>query len=411
LKLPVYPRGGIPDDVIAIATGQGHTVGHYASLEGDGRPGIARGVNVVELLADATDEQGGRAWLSTKASVAVTGLYQRIPLTQFTDNQRERKLAPTISLAALAAGSGSLAHHDAQATEADHGDGHEKPLDGHGGGHGESHEILLPFDAANDAHPDSEYRWAMSIDNDKCTGCGACVAACYTENAIPIVGEEGMARHREMSWIRIERYVDEGDRTDGLERRPHPDREALGKTDVRYAPMLCQHCGAAPCESVCPVIATYHTPEGLNGMVYNRCVGTRYCGNNCSYKVRRFNYFDYSRHNWPGNLNLMQNPDVTTRQQGVMEKCSFCVQRIMTARQTAKNEDRPIADGEVVTACQQTCPSQAIEFGNAKDKKSKVVVTSNNEKRAYHSLHVLNTRPAITYLKQVDRADDERSHG
>jgi molybdopterin-containing oxidoreductase family iron-sulfur binding subunit len=158
-------------------------------------------------------------------------------------------------------------------------------------------------------------------------------------------------------------------------------------------------------------IATYHTPEGLNGMVYNRCVGTRYCGNNCSYKVRRFNYFDYSRQNWPGNLNLMQNPDVTTRQQGVMEKCSFCVQRIMTARQTAKNEDRPIADGEVVTACQQTCPSQAIEFGNAKDKKSKVVVTSNNEKRAYHSLHVLNTRPAITYLKQVDRADDERSHG
>jgi molybdopterin-containing oxidoreductase family iron-sulfur binding subunit len=366
---------------------------------------------VVALLADATDEQGGRAWLSTKASVAVTGLYQRIPLTQFTDNQRERKLAPTISLAALAAGSGSLAHHDAQATEADHGDGHEKPLDGHGGGHGESHEILLPFDAANDAHPDSEYRWAMSIDNDKCTGCGACVAACYTENAIPIVGEEGMARHREMSWIRIERYVDEGDRTDGLERRPHPDREALGKTDVRYAPMLCQHCGAAPCESVCPVIATYHTPEGLNGMVYNRCVGTRYCGNNCSYKVRRFNYFDYSRNNWPGNLNLMQNPDVTTRQQGVMEKCSFCVQRIVSARQTAKNEGRPIADGEVVTACQQTCPSQAIEFGNAKDKKSKVVVTSDNEKRAYHSLHVLNTRPAITYLKQVDRADDERSHG
>jgi len=251
----------------------------------------------------------------------------------------------------------------------------------------------------------------LAMDAAACIGCGACVAACYTENAIPIVGEEGMARHREMSWIRIERYVDEGDRTGGLERRPHPDREALGKTDVRYAPMLCQHCGAAPCESVCPVIATYHTPEGLNGMVYNRCVGTRYCGNNCSYKVRRFNYFDYSRHNWPGNLNLMQNPDVTTRQQGVMEKCSFCVQRIVTARQTAKNEDRPIADGEVVTACQQTCPSQAIEFGNAKDKKSKVVVTSNNEKRAYHSLHVLNTRPAITYLKQVDRADDERSHG
>ena len=397
VKLPVYPRGAIQDDVIAIAIGQGHAVGHYASLEGDGRPGVARGVSVISLLSDGADENGGRAWLDTRASVAKTGQYQRIPLSQFTDNQRQRKLAPTISLAAVAAGEGHLGD-----------DGHAGD---HGGGHAEGHEILLPFDPANDAHPDSEYRWAMTIDNDKCSGCGACVAACYTENSIPIVGEEGMARHREMSWIRIERYVDEGDRSGGLARRPHPDREELGKTDVRYAPMLCQQCGSAPCESVCPVIATYHSPEGLNGMVYNRCVGTRYCANNCSYKVRRFNYWDYSRESWPGNMNLMHNPDVTTRQQGVMEKCTFCVQRIHTARQKAKDEGRPIADGEVKTACQQTCPSQAIEFGNAKDKKSKVAVTAHDEKRAYHSLHVLNTRPAITYLKQVDRSDDERSHG
>jgi len=161
------------------------------------------------------------------------------------------------------------------------------------------------------------------------------------------------------------------------------------------------------------VIATYHTPDGLNGMVYNRCVGTRYCANNCTYKVRRFNYWDYSRENWPGNMNLMNNPDVTTRQQGVMEKCTFCVQRIHTARQKAKDEGREIADGEVKTACQQTCPSQAIEFGNAKDKQSQVVKTADDEKRAFHSLHILNTRPAITYLKQVDRSgsDDERSHG
>ncbi|MFT5695177.1 MAG: anaerobic selenocysteine-containing dehydrogenase/Fe-S-cluster-containing dehydrogenase component [Myxococcota bacterium] len=422
VKLPVYPRGGIQDNVIAIAIGQGHTVGHYASLAGDGRPGVARGVSVVSLLADAASDNGGQAWLSTKASVTVAGQYQRIPLTQFTDNQRGRKLAPTISLAALAAGTESLDGHGAghavpaAAAAAAHGGGHaeEAAEAGHGaaaGGHGEPHEILLPYDPANDAHPDNPYRWAMSIDNDKCTGCGACVAACYTENSIPIVGEEGMARHREMSWIRIERYVDEGDRSGGTKRRPYPDREALGKTDVRYAPMLCQHCGAAPCESVCPVIATYHSEDGMNAMIYNRCVGTRYCGNNCSYKVRRFNYFDYSRHNWPGNMNQMLNPDVTARQQGVMEKCTFCVQRVASARQTAKNEGRPIADGEVRTACQQTCPSQAIQFGNAKDKSSKVVTTSNDEKRAYHSLHVLNTRPAITYLKQVDRADDERSHG
>ena len=394
IKLPVYTRGGIQDDVVAIAIGQGHTVGHYASLEGDGRPGVARGVSVISVLADATDGDGGRAWLSTKANITNAKAYQRIPLTQFTDNQHGRKLAPTVSLLAVANGEGHIA------------DGGE-----HGGGHGEAHEIIKPYDMANDAHPDSPYRWGMSIDNDKCTGCGACVAACYTENAIPIVGEDGMARHREMSWIRIERYVDEGDTTGGKERRPHPDREALGKTDVRYAPMLCQQCGAAPCESVCPSFATYHSPDGLNGMIYNRCLGTRYCANNCTYKVRRFNYFDYSREAWPGNLNLMLNPDVTARQQGVMEKCTFCVQRIQQAAQKAKDEGRDIADGEVKTACQQTCPSQAIEFGNSKDKKSTVVVTASDEKRAYHSLHVLNTRPAITYLKQVDRADDERSHG
>jgi molybdopterin-containing oxidoreductase family iron-sulfur binding subunit len=412
IALPVYPRGGIQDDVIAIAIGQGHTVGHYASLAGDGQPGKARGASVISLLSDATDENGGRAWLSTKATVSGKMGYQRIPLTQFTDNQRGRKLAPTISLAALAMAGVHGDDHGvvaAAAAAGGHDGGHDAPAAT--AGHGEGHEIIIPFDTANDAHPDNEYRWAMSIDNDKCTGCGACVAACYTENSIPIVGEEGMARHREMSWIRIERYVDEGDREDGHERRPHPDREALGKTDVRYAPMLCQHCGAAPCEAVCPVIATYHTPEGLNGMVYNRCVGTRYCANNCTYKVRRFNYFDYSRENWPGNMNLMLNPDVTARQQGVMEKCTFCVQRIATARQTAKDEGRPIADGEVVVACQQSCPSQAIQFGNSKDEKSRVVAASSDEKRAYHSLHVLNTRPAITYLKQVDRADDERSHG
>ena len=189
-----------------------------------------------------------------------------------------------------------------------------------------------------------------------------------------------------------------------------PDREELGKTDVRHVPMLCQHCGAAPCESVCPVIATYHTPDGLNGMVYNRCVGTRYCANNCVYKVRRFNYFDYGNDNWPGLMSLMLNPDVTVRQQGVMEKCSFCVQRIQAANQPRKDAGEIIQDGDVVTACEQSCPTSAITFGNARDdgaelnKKAKAA-----EKRAYHVLHVLNVRPGITYLAQVSR-DGEESH-
>jgi molybdopterin-containing oxidoreductase family iron-sulfur binding subunit len=216
-----------------------------------------------------------------------------------------------------------------------------------------------------------------------------------------------------MNWIRIERYVGEGndDVREDSERRPTPDGEILGHAEVRHLPMLCQHCGAAPCEAVCPVIATYHSPEGINGMIYNRCVGTRYCANNCVYKVRRFNYFDYGRLNWPGLLGLMLNPDVTVRNQGVMEKCSFCSQRIEAARQPAKDEGREIGDGEVVTACQQACPSDAITFGNYKEESSSVsTLARQGEDRAYHALQELNTRPAVTYLAQVRREKNEGVH-
>jgi molybdopterin-containing oxidoreductase family iron-sulfur binding subunit len=233
------------------------------------------------------------------------------------------------------------------------------------------------------------------------------VAACYVENNVPVVGEALTLRSRQMSWIRIERYVGEGVVEGGAERRMRPDGEKLGDVDIRNSPMLCQQCGAAPCESVCPVLATYHNPEGLNGMVYNRCVGTRYCSNNCPYKVRRFNYFDYSREDWPGLLNLMANPDVTVRQQGVMEKCTFCVQRIQGARQIAKDEGRPIADGEVKTACQQSCPANAISFGNLRDGESQVSKKSADPVRGYHALYELNTRPAITYLAKVTRGPVE----
>jgi anaerobic selenocysteine-containing dehydrogenase/Fe-S-cluster-containing dehydrogenase component len=392
VELPVYPRGGVRDDVVAVAIGQGHTEGHFASMANDGAPGQARGVNILSVLPASSDSAGARAFLSTKAKLTKTGAFSRIPLSQWTDNQRGRNLVPEVTLAALT--------------------GHAE--ESHGGGHHDGPPF--EYDPANDAHPDSDYRWGMSIDNDRCTGCSACVAACYIENNVPVVGQEGATRHREMSWIRIERYVGEGDTEGGGERRPHPDREVLGQVEVRQAPMLCQHCGAAPCEAVCPVIATYHTDEGLNGMVFNRCVGTRYCANNCVYKVRRFNYFDYSRENWPGMLGMMLNPDVTVRAQGVMEKCSFCVQRIEAARQPAKDEKRPIADGEVVTACQQSCPTNAITFGNSRDPKSAVVAKAAQPNRAYHSLQVLNTRPAITYLAQVRRTDapapgHDTSHG
>jgi molybdopterin-containing oxidoreductase family iron-sulfur binding subunit len=398
LEVPALPRGGIRDDAIAIAIGQGHTQGHYASLAGDGQPGEARGVSALDLLPSVTDESGGRAFLTARARLTKTGGFQRLPLVQATDNKRKRMLGEALPLAVV--------------TGESHGDDHGP---GHGGGHhgadlgpayANEHAPIEPYDATADSHEDSAYRWGMTIDLDRCTGCSACVAACYLENNIPVVGEEGTVRGRQMAWIRIERFIGEGhvDYWDAPERgrRPNPNNETLGETDVRNSPMLCQQCGAAPCEPVCPPIATYHNPEGLNGMVYNRCIGTRYCSNNCPYKVRRFNYFDYSQHNWPGLFDLMLNPDVTVRGQGVMEKCMFCVQRIAAARQPAKDEGRNIRDGEVVTACQQSCPTQAIGFGNLKDPDSVVSKTS-EDKRGYHALHVLNTRPAITYLAKVTR--------
>jgi anaerobic selenocysteine-containing dehydrogenase/Fe-S-cluster-containing dehydrogenase component len=416
LDVSVYPRGGVRDDVVAIPTGQGHTVGFYASMaavftSGESQPGVARGVNVAGILPAAFDEAGGQAFVSTKASVAKTGRFRRLALSQWTDNQRKRGLAPEVSIHDLAK-SGGMAHFAAaaEASESggDHGDAAEQAEAGGGGHHFDGPPFK--FDPANDAHPDQPYRWGMTIDNDKCTGCSACIAACYMENNGTIVGEVEAIRHREMSWLRIERYVGDGDDDvrDGAERRPTPDGEILGLNEVRHLPMLCQHCGAAPCESVCPVIATYHTPEGINGMVYNRCVGTRYCANNCTYKVRRFNYFDYGRLNWPGLLGLMLNPDVTVRGQGVMEKCSFCSQRISAARQPAKDEGVDIADGEVLTACQQACPSGAIDFGNFKDDSSAAVQKAKlGEDRAYHALQELNTRSAITYLAQVRREKNE----
>jgi molybdopterin-containing oxidoreductase family iron-sulfur binding subunit len=270
------------------------------------------------------------------------------------------------------------------------------------------------YDPANDSTADDPFRWGMTIDVDKCTGCSACVVACYVENNISIVGEEGARRNRLMSWLRIERYIGAGEPDLETGRHRPEDREQLGDVDVRHSPMMCQQCGAAPCEPVCPVLATYHTPEGLNGMIYNRCIGTRYCSNNCPYKVRRFNFFDYQIESWPEPMRLMLNPDVTVRGQGVMEKCTYCVQRIESARQDAKSAGHPIADGAITPACVQTCPTHALQFGNLKDPQSGVNQRiESNPARAYHALHVLNTRPGSTYLAKVNRGaeSEEGGHG
>jgi molybdopterin-containing oxidoreductase family iron-sulfur binding subunit len=246
-------------------------------------------------------------------------------------------------------------------------------------------------------HPYPGVKWGMVVDLNKCIGCGDCVVACNAENNIPIVGKDQVLVGREMQWLRVDRYYS-GDVDDPA---------------ISNQIMLCQQCDNAPCENVCPVAATTHSPDGLNQMVYNRCVGTRYCSNNCPYKVRRFNYFNYRDHynnsyQQSNLLSLVYNPEVTVRSRGVMEKCTFCIQRIMDARSNAIEEHIQFKGSAVKTACQEACNTNAIKFGDSNDKTSEIYKLRTHD-LAYYVLEDVNTRPNVTYLAKLRNTDTEVS--
>ena len=299
--------------------------------------------------------------------------------------------------------------HDDHVSHDDHGHGHAKhwPADFHS-----HHELFDLTEGTREMYkqenPAYSNMWGKAIDLNKCIGCNSCVVACQSENNVPIVGKAEVWRGREMHWIRIDRYYGRNLYTDN-------DQEEDNDYQIVHQPVACHHCENAPCETVCPVAATVHSNEGLNDMVYNRCIGTRYCGNNCPYKVRRFNYLNYSDAvtfiKYPGAdkletadlqmQSLMMNPDVSIRSRGVMEKCTYCVQRIQNIKIKAKNEGRrPIGPNEITTACQDACPTKAISFGDLNNLESNVRKDHDNP-RAYSMLEDLNNRPRTKYLARV----------
>jgi molybdopterin-containing oxidoreductase family iron-sulfur binding subunit len=267
-----------------------------------------------------------------------------------------------------------------------------------------------------DAHPVEKigHRWGMTVDLSSCIGCGSCLVACQSENNVPVVGKDEVRRGREMHWLRIDRYfasdeeVVAGTKKDADNIDYIAAEKAAVNPKVVHMPMMCHHCNHAPCETVCPVAATTHSNEGLNQMAYNRCIGTRYCANNCPYKVRRFNWFNYPSYKKFTEVNPAQddlgrmvlNPDVTVRTRGVMEKCSFCVQRIQAGKLVAKKEARPVIDGDYTTACADACPTNAIIVGDWNDLKS-MVRTSSTDNRAYQALEEVGVKPNVWYKVKV----------
>ncbi|HAD59575.1 MAG TPA: molybdopterin oxidoreductase [Planctomycetaceae bacterium] len=380
VDVPVFELPGVAANSIQLALGYGRTAaGHVGGLTDEGIGPV--GVDVSGLLPVDGSQ------ILTGATVTPTGRMWKLATTQ------DHFAIDTVGLEAIGQRVGELIRTGTISEYREHPDFAE-----HSGPH------HPPLESLWDERPYDGHKWGMAIDLNKCIGCNACMVACQSENNVPIVGKEQVLGGREMHWIRNDRYFS-GDPED---------------PQVDHQPVTCHHCENAPCEQVCPVAATVHSDEGLNDMVYNRCVGTRYCANNCPYKVRRFNFLDYNKQlEEPEGelLQLMINPEVTVRSRGVMEKCTYCVQRIQDGKIDAKNERRSLSDGDVKTACQEACPASAIVFGDLNDPDSAVAAAHASD-RSYGMLSELNTRPRTKYLAKIrnphpwleDRSPHARGH-
>ena len=368
LELPVSVLPGMADGVVAVTVGYGR--------QRAGRIGSGVGFDAYTVRSSSAP--------GFDSGVKLTKLARTYPLaaTQEHGSMEGRPVVRESTLAALrsqsaAGGERAESPHAADATRAPKEGGVPGAL-------GVFEEEPRHFSLWKEHAYDQGHQWGMTIDLNSCIGCNACMTACQSENNVPVVGKIQVAKGREMHWIRVDRYF---------------SGEPSGSPEIVFQPVPCMHCEDAPCEQVCPVAATVHDAQGLNVMVYNRCIGTRYCSNNCPYKVRRFNFFNFTK-DTPDILKLAMNPDVTVRARGVMEKCTYCTQRINRAKIDAKLAGRALRDGDVKTACQQACPASAIEFGDLRDQSSRVV-KAKADPRNYALLEELNTRPRTTYLAKV----------
>jgi len=344
---PVFMLPGHADDAVTLPLGYGRS----------GMESVGRGVGFNAYLLRHT----GGLWFDSGLTLTSRGRRHPLAVTHDHWTMEGRPLALQSTLAEFQKNPGALDEL-----------------------RGPTETFHYPVD--DDKAPN---RWGMAVDLSRCTGCSACVIACQSENNIPVVGKEQVRRSREMHWLRIDRYFS----------------GPIEEPSVIMQPVACVHCERAPCEYVCPVNATVHSDEGLNEMVYNRCVGTRYCSNNCPYKVRRFNYLHYTQDK-PAPEKMMMNPDVTVRARGVMEKCTYCVQRIERARIQSRISNRPIRDGELQTACQQACPAEAITFGSLHDQNARVS-RLHRDPRRYDLLHELGTHPRTAYLVRIKNPNPE----